>query len=106
MLYSSNMSHKISYFIKTNKGIKVVWKNCSKYLSLNQIIKIMKALIEKKIRFIDTNEDYIEVATTVSFLRIPVFWKSKKVVPPLDDSEMSQTKRLYKERITNSMFRG
>lgn len=34
MLYSSNMSHKISYFIKTNKEIKVVWKIPYKNLPL------------------------------------------------------------------------
>jgi hypothetical protein len=64
----------------------------------------MKAIIEKKVRFIDTNEDFIEVETTIYFFKLPIFWKSKKIVPPLDDNEMSQTKRLYKSRETGIIF--
>lgn len=65
----------------------------------------MKAIIEKKIRFIDTNDDFIEVVTSIYFCKIPVFWKSKKIVPPIFDVEMSKTSSLYKERVTNILFK-
>lgn len=65
----------------------------------------MKAIIEKKIRFVDNNVDYIDVQTTIYFLELPIFWQSKKYVPPLDDSDMSVTKRMYKERVTSQYFK-
>lgn len=64
----------------------------------------MKAIIEKSVRFVDSNEDFIEVQTKIYFLRLPIFIKSKKIIPPLDDSEMSKTKRLYKDRATGAIF--
>ena len=65
----------------------------------------MKALIEKKIRFVDNNVDYIDVQTTIYILGLPVYWQSKKYVPPLDDSDMSVTKRMYKEHVTSTYFK-
>lgn len=65
----------------------------------------MKALVEKKVRFVDNNEDYIDVQTTLYLLGLPIYRQSKKFVPPLDDSDMSITKRLYKERVTETTFK-
>lgn len=65
----------------------------------------MKAIIEKKIRFVDNNVDYIDVQTTIHFLGLPIYQQSKKIVPPLDDSDMSVTKRMYKERVTSMYFK-
>lgn len=65
----------------------------------------MKAIIEKKIRFVDNNVDYIDVQTTIYFLELPIYQQSKKIVPPLDDSDMSVTKRMYKERVTSMYFK-
>ena len=64
----------------------------------------MKAFIEKNVRFIDSNEDFIEVQTKTYFLGLLIFLKSKKIIPPLDDSEMSRTERLYKNRATGAIF--
>lgn len=65
----------------------------------------MKALVEKKVRFVDNNEDYIDVQTTLYLLGLPIYWQSKKFIPPLDDSDMSITKRMYKERVTEITFK-
>lgn len=79
----------------------------SSYFNSDNQLKIifMKAIIEKKIRFVDNNVDYIDVQTTIYFLGLPIYWQSKKFVPPLDDSDMSVTKRMYKERVTTQYFR-
>ena len=65
----------------------------------------MRTIIEKEVRFEDNNVDYIDVQTTIYFLGLPMYRQSKKFVPPLDDSDMSVTKRLYKERVTDMTFR-
>ena len=65
----------------------------------------MKAIIEKKIRFVDNNVDYIDVQTTVYFIGIPIYWQSKKYVPPIGDDDMAVTKSMYKERVTDMTFK-
>ena len=49
----------------------------------------MKALIETIVRYIACGEDYIDVQTTTYFLGLPIAFKSKKYVPPIEDKEMA-----------------
>lgn len=64
----------------------------------------MKALIEKKVRYIDSSEDFVEVLSTMHFFGIPICVTSKKVIIPMSDSEMYKTKMLYKDRATANLF--
>ena len=65
----------------------------------------MKALIESNVRYIACGEDYIDVQTTTYFLGLPIAFKSKKYVPPIEDKEMVATYKMFKERVTTMNFR-
>lgn len=64
----------------------------------------MKAIITKKVRFIDNDDDFVEILSTIRFFGIPIYATSKKVVVPVTDSEMYKTKMLYKSRVTTDLF--
>lgn len=64
----------------------------------------MKAIITKKVRFIDNNDDFVEILSITRFFGIPIYGTSKKVVVPVIDSEMYKTKMLYKNRVTTNLF--
>ena len=57
----------------------------------------MRTIIEKEVRFVDNNVDYIDVRTTLYFLGLPIYRQTKKFIPPLADSDMAVTKSLYKD---------
>lgn len=61
--------------------------------------------IETIVRYVACGEDYIDVQTTTYFLGLPIMFKSKKYVPPIEDDEMAATYKMYKERVTLMNFR-
>lgn len=65
----------------------------------------MKAIIETIVRYVACGEDYIDVQTTTYFLGLPIAFKSKKYVPPIEDKEMAAIYKMYKERVISTYFK-